>query len=94
MARVTVADLRSMLQLTYSRFTDIRRFVLDPAVEQINAHTDFETTWRALRNGRQVDTIEFSFTERIQRTLPLGSEARPDEDTEMLIPPAPTMIED
>jgi plasmid replication initiation protein len=93
-ARVTVADLRSMLQLTYNRFTDIRRFVLDPAVEQINAHTAVEVTWRALRAGRQVDTIEFSFTDRAQRTLPLGSEARPDEDTEVLIPPAPTVIED
>jgi plasmid replication initiation protein len=89
-ARVTVADLRGMLQLTYGRFTDIRRFVLDPAVEQINAHTDFETTWRPIHKGRQVDTIEFSFTDRLQRTLPLGNEARSDEDTEALIPPAPS----
>lgn len=84
--RVSLADLRAMLQLTYSRFTDIRRFVLDPALAQITERTDFDATWRALRRGRQVETIEFSFTDRVQGSLPISNEARSDEDTEVLIP--------
>lgn len=84
--RVTLADLRSMLQLTYQRFTDIRRFVLDPAVQQISEHTHFDTTWRPVRVGRQVESVEFCFTERRQGTLPLCDQARSPEDTDALIP--------
>lgn len=85
-ARIEVAELRAMLQLTYQRFTDIRRFVLEPAIQQITEHTDFTATWKPIRTGRQVDTIEVRFSERSQAALPLGDEARAADATEILFP--------
>lgn len=85
-ARVPLAELRSMLQLKYERFTDIRRFVLDPAIAQINEHTHFDTTWRPVRVGRQVESVEFCFTERLQGSMSLCDQARSPEDTDALMP--------
>lgn len=85
-ARVSLAELREMLQLSYGRFTDIRRFVLDPAVRQISEHTDFSATWRPIRVGRQVDAVEIRFAERDQGVLPLGAEARAAVATDTLFP--------
>lgn len=85
-ARIELDELRTMLQLPYKRFTDIRRFVLDPAIQQITEHTDFIATWKPIRTSRQVDTIEIRFSERNQAALPLGDEARAADATEILFP--------
>ena len=84
--RLSLAELRQMLQLSYSRFTDIRRFVLDPAVQQISESTDWATTWKPIRVGRQVEAVEIRFSERDQGVLPLGDEARDSAVTDALFP--------
>jgi hypothetical protein len=43
-------------------------------------------TWKPIRTGRQVDTVEFRFSERHQAALPLGDEARAADATEILFP--------
>lgn len=43
----------------YKDFYDLRRWVLDPAVEEINAFTDIKIAWEPVKEGRKVVRISF-----------------------------------
>lgn len=61
----------SWLQLPYERYTDIRRFVIDVAVKEINAKSNMHVEWKAIKNGRSVARLEFTFKEEPQGKLAL-----------------------
>lgn len=48
----------------YSRFPDLRRFVLDPAVAEINEFTDIKIAWDTVKEGRKVVRVEFFMVEK------------------------------
>ncbi|WP_297473571.1 replication initiation protein [Persephonella sp.] len=45
----------------YSRFFDFERYVLKPAVKEINEKTDLEVSYTKKRTGRRITHIEFEF---------------------------------
>lgn len=56
----TIADLREDLQIAgYTTYKDIRRRVLDPAVEEINEVTDIFVDPQPLKTGRAITGIRF-----------------------------------
>lgn len=61
----------SWLQLPYERYTDIRRFVIDVAVKEINAKSNMHVEWKAIKSGRAVARLEFTFKEEPQGKLAL-----------------------
>lgn len=68
---VQIDELKDRLQLPYERFTDIRRYVLDTAVNELNSKSNLVVTWQAIKKGRAVDRIRFDFKPDPQGKLDL-----------------------
>lgn len=51
----------------YPRMTDFKRWVLDAAVKQINAHTDITAAYEQHKKGRSITGFSFKFTAKNQR---------------------------
>lgn len=61
---VAVADLRHMLELgtRYPLFADFKRWVVETAVDQINAHSPLHVTYELRKTGRKYTHIIFFFS--------------------------------
>lgn len=60
---ISVQDLKSsmMLEDKYSLMADFRRWVIEPAVKQINEYTPVKVTWETKKTGRRITHIQFNF---------------------------------
>lgn len=63
---VSVEWLREALQLEnrYSNIRDLKRWVIQPAVNQVNEHSPLWVKWDQLKTGRRVSHLVFSFGEK------------------------------
>ena len=64
----SVPDLREMLGVDQNEYTDWRNFervVIKKAVEEINAKTDLDVSYRKRKIGRKITHIEFSIRTKI-----------------------------
>jgi|TARA_R110002050_G_scaffold75247_2_gene161410 plasmid replication initiation protein len=43
------------------KYSQIRQKVIEPSIEQIKKHNEITVTWRAIKKGRSVDSLEFKF---------------------------------
>jgi plasmid replication initiation protein len=70
---MTLEDFRTRLDLgqKYPRFTDLRKYVLQPSIDSINLHTNLELDWEPIREKRKVVRLLFVAGERKQGTLEL-----------------------
>ena len=61
---VAVADLRHMLELgtRYPLFADFKRWAVETAVDQINAHSPLHVTYELRKTGRKYTHIIFFFS--------------------------------
>ena len=50
---------RKMDAENYDKYADIRRYVIEVAVAEINKFTDIEIDWRPIKQGRQYTKIQF-----------------------------------
>lgn len=76
-----LAELRQILDLgeKYQAIKDLRRRVLDPAIVEINQHTDLTVTVEPVRKGRRITGFHFEITEDNQLSLDLPAASRSDE---------------
>lgn len=60
---VSVEWLREAFQLEdkYPAIKDLKRRVIEPAVEQVNEHSPLKVTWSQRKSGRRVSHIVFTF---------------------------------
>lgn len=60
---VALDDMRRWLQLEdrYPSIKDFKRWVLDPAVEQINEHSPLIVSWSQRKTGRKVTHLTFDY---------------------------------
>jgi len=60
---VALDDLRRWLQLEerYPLMADLRRWVIEPAVQQINEHSPLMLTWSPRKAGRKVTHLVFDY---------------------------------
>ena len=60
---VEVSDLRRWLQLEdrYPLMADLRRWVIEPAIEQINEHSPLMVSWSPRKTGRRVTHLVFDY---------------------------------
>ncbi len=67
--------LREVMQLDekYPSIKDLKRWVIVPAVEQINEHSPFNVEWSQRKTGRKVTHIVFTFTPKQLQTKPRQS---------------------
>lgn len=69
---IKLDELRIMLGIDdgkYKLFGDLKRRVIDPAMNELNAKTNFDVGYKAVRNGRAIGALEFSFKESDQLQL-------------------------
>lgn len=58
---VDLAEFKELLNLPYERFTDIRRFVLETATNEINTKSNLLVTCKPIKKGRAVARLRFEF---------------------------------
>lgn len=67
---ISLADLFSMLDVpdTLRRYPDFRRYVLEKAHKDITGKTALRFEWEAIKKGRAVESIRFTFGNRAKQT--------------------------
>ena len=71
LVRIKLDELKDMLETKYPLYADVKRYLLKPALDEIDKRTDYAIDWREIRVGRKVETIEIHFEQRKQKSLPL-----------------------
>lgn len=71
---ISLEELAERLGVAYTRFVDIRRFVIDPAIKELTAKSNLEIAWQPVKEGRAVTAIRFEFQEKAQKSLDLYGE--------------------
>ena len=65
---LTVEEFKKMLMIedikSYNRFPDLRRYVLEPAIKEINEYTDIDVSYREILKGRKVIKLDFKINEK------------------------------
>ena len=79
--RVKLDELREMLDIGYKVWADAYRYVLKPAIEDINAGTSYTAKLRPIKHGRKVETIEITFGQNLQRPIDPTPDLFIDPDT-------------
>lgn len=67
-----VTDLRERLALgeKYKLFSDLRKWVIEPAIKDINANSDYEANYEiSKKEGKKVVNLKFTFQEKKQKSL-------------------------
>ena len=52
----------------YSSIKDFKKYVIDPAVKDINTHSNYQVTWTQRKTGRNVTHLIFTFAEKQPET--------------------------
>lgn len=60
--RISLNDFRYAMEAPDSyKYSQIRQKIIEPAIEQIHNQNQIDVTWRAIKKGRSVDSLEFKF---------------------------------
>lgn len=72
---ISLEDLREWFELVdqYPLVADLRRWVIEPAVAQINEHTPWAVKWVARKTGRRITHFDFTFREKKAKAPKAGS---------------------
>ncbi len=54
----------------YAAIKDLKKYVIDPAVKDINTHSNYQVGWTQRKTGRKVTHLTFEFSEK-QPVVPL-----------------------
>jgi plasmid replication initiation protein len=52
------------IERAYDRMFDLKKYVIDPAVADINTHSNLQVSWTQRKTGRRVTHLTFSFAEK------------------------------
>jgi plasmid replication initiation protein len=61
---IKLEQLRRTFQIEkkqYPRFTDFRRFVIEPSIKEIEEKTNWTISWGSIKTGRKITSIGFIF---------------------------------
>lgn len=85
--QMSVEQLRRWLDSvdSYPRFSEFERWVIEPAVQQLNECTTMQVTWAKRRVGRRVTHLEFRFAQQRRRSM-----AAPGAMPASTVTPSPT----
>jgi len=76
---IEIEQLREWLQLEgrYPSIKDFKKWVLDPAVAQINEHSPLQVAWAQRKTGRRVSHLLFTFSPKKPVKPPRQVSAKP-----------------
>jgi plasmid replication initiation protein len=52
------------LDASYDRMFDLKKRVIDPAIKDINTHSNYQVSWEQRKTGRRVTHLTFTFAEK------------------------------
>ena len=60
---VLLKDFKAWLELEqqYDRFSNLKARVIDPAVQELREKNGMDIQWKAIKKGRSVERLEFTF---------------------------------
>ena len=89
---VSVDWLRDALQLEgrYPLMADLRRWVIEPAIAQINEHSPLAVVWGQRKTGRKVTHLRFEFVAKSKAKKPSAAAAPADKPQKPRKPKAET----
>jgi plasmid replication initiation protein len=72
---IRVEDFRSLLGLEekYTQYRDLKKWVITPAVKELNAKSNLTIELETLKNGRKVEHLIFNFKRCNQLKMDLGA---------------------
>jgi plasmid replication initiation protein len=53
-----------VLDTSYDRMFDLKKRVIDPAIKDINTHSNYQVSWEQRKTGRKVTHLTFTFAEK------------------------------
>ncbi|MCD7815311.1 MAG: replication initiation protein [Bacteroides sp.] len=61
-----IDELRKYLSIEekYKEFKDLRRYVIEPSIKEINTYTDLTITWEGIRQGRSYIALSFTIVQK------------------------------
>ena len=65
----------------YSSIKDLKKYVIDPAVKDINTHSNFTVSWTQRKTGRRVTHLTFEFSEKKPVKTKVKKEKTKDQNT-------------
>lgn len=76
---IGVEEFRELLQVTesYPEFKDLNKFVIKPAIKELNEKSNLDITVENVKVGRRISGLRFRFKEKDQMQLDLGDEQQP-----------------
>jgi len=91
---VTIDWLRKAFQLErkYPAIKDLKRWVIEPAVKQINEHSPLWVKWDQRKTGRRVSHLMFTFGEKASKTAQKTRNKKTDGRTALKRENAPGAI--
>ena len=70
LVRISLADFRYSMDAPESyKYSQVRQKIIEPAVKQIKDNNEIDVTWRAIKKGRSVESLEFKFKPAEQLNL-------------------------
>ena len=69
---IKIEELRKVFDISpkkYLKFSEFRRWVLDPSIKEIEKKTDWVIVWEAVRTGRRITSISFLFEKERQTDI-------------------------
>lgn len=88
---ISISDLQSMWGTNYSRIFDFKKRVIEPAIADVNEHSDLKATWGQRKTGRRVTHIQFQFGPKENKKAgkrltdkQIAAQARPGETWEQV----------
>ena len=69
--KISIDELRDMFQLTekYKLYADFKRFVMEPAIKEINAMSDFTVRVTPLKTGKSYTHYKFYIKRKVKATI-------------------------
>jgi len=89
---IAIDQLRAWFQLEgrYPSIKDFKKWVLEPAVEQINEHSPLTVNWCQQKTGRRVTHLVFDFSQKSTAKPVVKSKKLPDARVAKLARPGET----
>jgi plasmid replication initiation protein len=74
------------LDANYGRMFDLKKYVITPAVKEINQYSNFNVTWEQRKTGRKVTHLTFTFYEKPPEVEKPKRTTKPKEKTVYGVP--------
>lgn len=65
------------LEDKYASIKDLKKYVIEPAVKDINTHSNYQVAWEQRKTGRRVTHLIFTFAEKQPEPPPQAKPAKP-----------------